>query len=105
MAANMDLIIFDLDGTLVDSRRDIATSVNELLSRLGRRQLANEQIYGFIGNGVRRLLERSLGEASAQEIEQSLQIFLPIYRSHLLDTTRPYPGIPKRYTPKKHTQP
>jgi phosphoglycolate phosphatase len=89
----MDLIIFDLDGTLVDSRRDIATSVNELLSRLGRRRLANEQIYGFIGNGVRRLLERSLGEASAQEIEQSLQIFLPIYRSHLLDTTRPYPGV------------
>ncbi len=89
----MDLIIFDLDGTLVDSRRDIATSVNELLSQLGRRQLANEQIYGFIGNGVRRLLERSLGDASTQEVEQSLQVFLPIYRRHLLDTTRPYPGV------------
>lgn len=89
----MDLIIFDLDGTLIDSRRDIATSVNELLGLLGKPRLANERVYGFIGNGVRRLLERSLGDASPEEVEQSLQVFLPIYRRHLLDTTRPYPGV------------
>lgn len=89
----MDLIVFDLDGTLVDSRRDIATSVNELLERLGRPCLPPERIYGFIGNGVRRLLERSLGEGSAAEIDRAVEAYLPIYRSHLFDTTRPYPGV------------
>ncbi len=48
----MDLIIFDLDGTLVDSRQDIAASVNELLSKLGREQLPSQHVFGFIGNGV-----------------------------------------------------
>jgi phosphoglycolate phosphatase len=92
----MDLVIFDLDGTLVDSRRDIATSVNELLSGMRRPQLPPETVYGFIGNGVRRLLERSLGDgADEQEIDAALERFLPIYRSHLLDTTRPYPGVPE----------
>ena len=90
----MDLIIFDLDGTLVDSRRDIAASVNELLSKLGREQLQSQRVFGFIGNGVRVLLERSLlGSADEQEIDDALELFLPIYRSHLLDTTRPYPGV------------
>jgi phosphoglycolate phosphatase len=89
----MDLIIFDLDGTLIDSRRDIATSVNELLVHFGKPKLENERIYGFIGNGVRRLLERSLPSASPEEVERYLQVFLPIYRRHLLDTTRPYPGV------------
>ncbi len=88
----MDLIIFDLDGTLVDSRRDIAASVNELLSSMGREQLPPERVFGFIGNGVRVLLERSLG-GGADEIDAALERFLPIYRSHLLDTTRPYPGV------------
>jgi phosphoglycolate phosphatase len=90
----MDLVIFDLDGTLIDSRRDIATSVNELLSSMGREQLPSQRVFGFIGNGVRKLLERSLGEdASEQEIDDALERFMPIYRSHLLDTTRPYPGV------------
>ena len=75
----MDLIIFDLDGTLVDSRRDIAASVNELLSSMGREQLPPERVFGFIGNGVRVLLERSLG-GSADEIDAALERFLPIYR-------------------------
>ena len=90
----MDLIIFDLDGTLVDSRRDIATSVNELLSSMGREQLPPQRVFGFIGSGVRVLLERSLGgSADEQEIDTALERFLPIYRNHLLDTTRPYPGV------------
>ena len=90
----MDLVIFDLDGTLVDSRRDIATSVNELLSGMGRTQLPPQSVYGFIGDGVRKLLERSLGNGvDEQEIDAALDRFLPIYRSHLLDTTRPYPGV------------
>lgn len=90
----MDLIIFDLDGTLIDSRQDIATAVNELLSAMGRAPLPPERIFRFIGNGVRRLLERSLGESSSvREIDEALERFMPIYRHHLLDTTRPYPGV------------
>ncbi|HLE21436.1 MAG TPA: HAD-IA family hydrolase [Vicinamibacteria bacterium] len=90
----MDLIIFDLDGTLVDSRRDIATSVNELLSRMGRRELPAERIFDFIGNGVRTLLQRSLGSTVSQdEIDRAVKLYLPIYGSHLLDTTLPYPGV------------
>ncbi len=93
METDMDLVICDLDGTLVDSRQDIATSVNELLNRLGRERLPNERIYGFIGNGVRRLLERALGDSSSEAVERALEEFLPIYRKHLLDTTLPYPGV------------
>lgn len=90
----MDLIIFDLDGTLVDSRQDIATSVNELLSGMGRPTLPPERVFGFIGNGVRKLLERSLGPSAEEpDIDAAVELFLPIYRSHLLDTTRPYPGV------------
>ena len=90
----MDLIIFDLDGTLVDSRRDIATSVNELLSRMGRRELPAERIFDFIGSGVRTLLQRSLGSPVSQdEIDRAVKLYLPIYGSHLLDTTLPYPGV------------
>lgn len=89
----MDLIIFDLDGTLVDSRHDIATSVNEVLSLMERPTLPNETIYGYIGDGVRRLIERSLGSSPPEAVDQAFGMFLPVYRRHLLDTTRPYRGV------------
>jgi phosphoglycolate phosphatase len=89
----VELIVFDLDGTLVDSRRDIATSVNELLEQWGRPGLPAERIYGYIGNGVRALLARSLGETSPRELDRAVEAYLPLYRRHLLDTTRPYPGV------------
>lgn len=89
----MDLIIFDLDGTLIDSKLDLATSVNEVLTLQGRHSLPNETIYGYIGNGVRHLIERSLGNATPGEVDRTLEKFAPIYRNHLLDTTRPYDGV------------
>jgi phosphoglycolate phosphatase len=72
---------------------DLATSVNKVLSLQGRRQLPNETIYGYIGNGVRHLIERSLGEATPSEVDRTLEMFAPIYKNHLLDTTRPYDGV------------
>lgn len=89
----MDLIIFDLDGTLIDSRQDIATSVNEVLSTMRRPTLPNETIYGYIGDGVRCLIERSLGSAPSEDVDGALAMFLPIYRRHILDSTRPYQGV------------
>jgi phosphoglycolate phosphatase len=89
----MDLIIFDLDGTLIDSKLDLATSVNEMLTVQRRPPLPNETIYGYIGKGVRHLIERSLGKATPSEVDRSLEVFGPIYKSHLLDTTRPFAGV------------
>ena len=100
----MELIIFDLDCTLVDSRQDIASSVNEVLEQLNRPKLPNDRIYGFIGNGVRRLVERSLGDALDQDVDRALDMFLPIYRRRLLETTRPYPGVPEALDELRHNR-
>ncbi len=89
----MRLIIFDLDGTLVDSGEDIARSVNELLQTGARPALPHAQIRSYVGEGVRKLLERSLGETSEAELERAEARYLSIYRRRLLETTRPYPGV------------
>lgn len=89
----MKLVVFDLDGTLVDSAEDIARSVNELLSDLGRPALPHERIVGYIGNGVHKLLERSLGGPGQKEVDAAVAPYLSIYRRRLLEHTRPYPGV------------
>jgi len=91
--SGVKLIIFDLDGTLVDSGEDIARSVNELLERSHRPALAHHRIRSYVGNGVRKLLERSLGETSDPELARAEALYLSIYRRRLLETTRPYPGV------------
>lgn len=87
------LIIFDLDGTLVDSGEDIARSVNELLEIRERPALSHDRIRSYVGNGVRALLERSLGETSGPELARAEALYLSIYRRRLLETTRSYPGV------------
>jgi phosphoglycolate phosphatase len=91
--SSVKLIIFDLDGTLVDSGEDIARSVNELLENGGRPALPHARIRSYVGDGVRKLLERSLGEASDPELARAEELYLSIYRRRLLETTRPYPGV------------
>jgi phosphoglycolate phosphatase len=90
----LDLIIFDLDGTLVDSRQDLANAVNATRRHMGKEPLENERVYSYVGNGAPVLIRRSLGEqASEAEVQEALEFFLEFYRDHDLDHTRLYPGV------------
>lgn len=89
------LIVFDLDGTLVDSRNDLATSANLLLHDLGAPPLDVAQVSAMVGDGARTLVTRVLEAAHRPDVEVSaaLSRFLDIYDLHLADHTRLYPGV------------
>ena len=84
-------VLFDLDGTLIDSRADLATGVNLTRRDLGLAPLAPEVIAGFVGDGVRALLTRALPECP-ERLEEALRLNHGHYCDHLLDETRLYPG-------------
>jgi phosphoglycolate phosphatase len=87
-------IIFDLDGTLIDSQLDLVLSVNAMLEHMGREPHVHEKICTFIGNGAPMLVQRALGEnATEADIEKGLAYFLQYYRAHMLDNTDVYPGV------------
>jgi phosphoglycolate phosphatase len=88
------LIAFDLDGTLIDSRRDLADSANQLLGELGAPPLPEETIGRMVGEGARMLVQRALAASGLGEVEGALPRFLEIYDTRLLDHTRAYDGIP-----------
>ncbi len=85
-------VLFDLDGTLVDSRADLATGVNLTRVDLGLPPLEPAQVAGFVGDGVRKLLTRSLPECP-ERLEEALELNRGHYGRHLLDATRLYPGV------------
>jgi len=88
------LLIFDLDGTLIDSRLDLAHSVNATRAQAGRGPLPHEQIFSFVGNGAPVLIKRAMGpEASEEDVANALEFFLDYYRHHALDYTVLYPGV------------
>src|SRR6266545_422707 len=90
----MDLVIFDLDGTLIDSKLDLAQSVNATRCHLGMQPLDNETVYSYVGNGAPVLIRRVLGdEASEATVQEALEYFLEFYRDHMLDFTVLYPGV------------
>jgi len=90
------LILFDLDGTLIDSGKDLAASVNAMLRHFGRKELPLEVIDTYIGDGAPMLIRRALGDpAQAAFVQEALNYFLLHYREHKLDTTLPYAGIPE----------
>ncbi len=89
----VDLLIFDLDGTLIESKWDIAASVNLTLKDLGLPCREEEEIFGFVGDGVRRLLRLAVGEENQSKYEEALSVFRRHYLEHCLDRTRFYPGI------------
>ena len=87
------LIAFDLDGTLVDSRRDLTDSANQLIEELGGATLAEENIGRMIGEGAAILVRRALEAAGLHDRPGALARFLDIYDKRLLDTTTPYAGV------------
>jgi phosphoglycolate phosphatase len=90
----MDLLIFDLDGTLIDSRLDLANAVNATRAHMGMEALTNERVYSYVGNGAPVLIRRAMGEqATEAELQEALEFFLEYYRDHDLDFTTLYPGV------------
>jgi phosphoglycolate phosphatase len=88
------LLVFDLDGTLVDSKQDLALSVNAMRREMGLAPLTLDLIASYVGHGVTLLVRRSLGtQATAENVEKGLAFFLAYYRDHMLDNTAPYPGV------------
>jgi phosphoglycolate phosphatase len=88
------LIVFDLDGTLIDSRRDLADATNALLVESGGTPLAEDRIGRMVGDGAATLVTRAFEAAGLERPPDALARFLEIYDAHLVDHTRPYPGIP-----------
>lgn len=88
-----DLLIFDLDGTLVDTRRDLANAVNCALRQLGKNEVEVDTVTGYVGDGVRKLLERALGDAAKTELETAHRHFRAYYHEHIADFSQPYPGV------------
>jgi len=89
-------LIFDLDGTLIDSKLDLIRSVNAMLHEMGRGQLHEDTISGYIGHGAPQLVGRALGDNSTEaERERALKYFLAYYEDHKMDSTCAYPGVPE----------
>jgi phosphoglycolate phosphatase len=92
---SIKLVIFDLDGTLIDSRLDLVHSVNAALRHIGRPELPDDVIASYVGDGAPILIQRALGGETVDEaiVRQGLQFFLSYYREHKLDHTTVYAGI------------
>lgn len=90
----MNLLIFDLDGTLIDSKVDLVHSVNAARGLMNLAPISEELVSSYVGNGAPVLMRRALGpEASEAEVQRALEYFLGYYREHMLDNTRLYPGV------------
>src|SRR6266542_3198393 len=87
------LLVFDLDGTLVDSKEDLANAVNVALGSFDLPPLPHPMIYSYVGDGATMLIRRALPKEKAGLLPDVLDRFLAYYGRHLLDTTRPYPGV------------
>ncbi|HEV2696896.1 MAG TPA: HAD-IA family hydrolase [Terriglobales bacterium] len=95
----MRLIIFDLDGTLIDSRLDLIHSVNAMLRQYRCPELPGEIVASYVGDGAPMLIRRALGDPDDEAFfKQALDFFLTYYRAHKLDHTTIYSGIPEALT-------
>ena len=88
------LLIFDLDGTLIDSREDLANSINAMLKHFGKKELPHEVIASYIGDGAPMLVRRSLGDPDDESfVQDAVLYFMGWYREHKLDNTYVYEGV------------
>jgi len=92
---SIKLVIFDLDGTLIDSRLDLVHSVNAALRHIGRPELPDDVIASYVGDGAPILIQRALGGEATDEalVRKGLAFFLSYYREHKLDHTTVYEGV------------
>ena len=93
MADVFNCYIFDLDGTLIDTRKDLTTAVNILRRSYNLPPIDVKTVTSMVGDGIKKLVERSISEAGKVDIEKALQIFNEAYSKHLLDNTHAYQGI------------
>ena len=94
MSTHFDLVVFDLDGTLVETREDLAASVNYALRATGIPELAVETIVHFVGDGALKLIQRSLGENNDRALcDEVLEAFLGHYEGHCTEKSLSYPGV------------
>ncbi len=90
---NRHLLIFDLDGTLIDSKRDLVDSVNATRTWNGRDPLPDDVVASYVGSGAPVLIRRAFPDAAEADLERLLRYFLDYYREHMLDATTLYPGV------------
>ena len=101
-SSTIKAIVFDLDGTLVDSAPDLQSAINRMLAQIGREELSVDAVKGMIGDGVPKLVERALeatgglpdGDA-VESLALSVSKFADEYKGHDAEQTRPYPGVPE----------
>jgi phosphoglycolate phosphatase len=87
------LIIYDLDGTLVDTREDIFRGVNHMLKELGRPPISNDEIAGYVGHGLYHLMKKSIQSNDEKMIEKGSKIYRKYYAEHMMDHSCLYPGV------------
>lgn len=90
---SVDLLIYDLDGTLIDSVQDIVNAVNFMLAVLELPKRSSEEVKSFIGEGVQSLVRRTIGEENLDMADRALKTLKTYYGEHLLDHTKLYPGV------------
>lgn len=89
----VDLMIFDFDGTIADTGADLVASINHTLTAMRLNPRSTKEVIGFVGDGVRTLMERSLGENHKGRLEEAMNIFSAYYEKHMMDQTTLYPQI------------
>ena len=89
----IDTLIFDLDGTLLDTLLDLQIATNYALNKYNLPSRSYEEVRTFVGNGNRKLMERAIGDNKHVNIDEILNVFYDYYKEHLLDNTKPYDGI------------